>query len=42
MTTTLTPGKARLTDLARIYWTGEPIRLDPSARPDVVGPRETE
>jgi len=35
MTLTLTPGKARLADLARLYWHGEPLNLDPSARPGV-------
>ena len=35
MTLTLTPGKARLADLARLYRQGEALRLDPSARPAV-------
>ncbi len=35
MTLTLTPGKARLADLERIYRHGAALRLDPSARPDV-------
>jgi histidine ammonia-lyase len=35
MTLTLTPGKARLADLARLYWQGEALVLDPSARPAV-------
>jgi histidine ammonia-lyase len=35
MTLTLAPGKARLADLAHIYWQGTALRLDPSARPGV-------
>jgi histidine ammonia-lyase len=35
MTLTLAPGKARLADLAHIYWQGAALRLDPSARPGV-------
>ncbi|HUS52534.1 MAG TPA: histidine ammonia-lyase [Thermohalobaculum sp.] len=35
MTLTLVPGKARLVDLARIYWHGEAVQLDRSARPAV-------
>ena len=30
MTITLTPGSVALSDLATIYWTGEPARIDPS------------
>ncbi|MHA1529797.1 MAG: histidine ammonia-lyase [Alphaproteobacteria bacterium] len=35
MTLTLTPGKARLADLERLYRQGEALRLDPAARPGV-------
>ena len=35
MTLTLTPGKARLADLAHIYWQGAALALDPAARPGV-------
>jgi len=35
MTLTLTPGKARLADLADLYWQDAGLRLDRSARPGV-------
>ncbi|MFD0858441.1 histidine ammonia-lyase [Roseovarius aquimarinus] len=33
---TLTPGAVTLTDLARLYWSEAPARLDPSCHPDIV------
>ncbi|MDH3666515.1 MAG: histidine ammonia-lyase [Paracoccaceae bacterium] len=35
MTLTLTPGAVELSDLAQVYWAGEVVALDPSARPAV-------
>ena len=35
MTLMLTPGKARLADLAHLYWQDAALSLDPSARPGV-------
>ncbi|WP_458789838.1 histidine ammonia-lyase [Yoonia sp. MH D7] len=34
-TLTLTPGAVTLTDLAQIYWTQAPVRLDDACRPDI-------
>ncbi|MBO0662285.1 histidine ammonia-lyase [Jiella sp. MQZ9-1] len=35
MTLVLSPGQVALSDLETIYWSGEPVRLDPSCHPGI-------